>query len=350
MRRAEALFGVDHANVQPYSGSPANLAVYLAFVQPGETVMGMALPMGGHLTHGWGVSATGKWFRAVQYGVRGRYRAGGPGPGAGPGPGRAAQADLLRRHRDPAHDRLPGLRRDRGRGGRGPRGRHRAHRGPGGRRGASQPGRLRPGDHDHHAQDAARPARCHDHDYRRVRLPGGQGGLPGPAGRPAPAPPTSRTPRAGQPARRAGPWPGRRSARSRSAAGRRHRGCRSRSGSPPAGRRRPGRTGRPRARPARPARPRTLVATTLREPCVRTSPGRDRRPRRAGTSGRCRGRARTRPPAGPRTAEPCARALRSAGPRSGPEPARSTLASASDTVFVGHLPENPPLQECRSPP
>jgi glycine hydroxymethyltransferase len=68
--RAQDLFGVAHANVQPYSGSPANLAVYLAFVQPGETVMGMALPMGGHLTHGWGVSATGKWFHAVQYGVR----------------------------------------------------------------------------------------------------------------------------------------------------------------------------------------------------------------------------------------------------------------------------------------
>src|SRR5487761_1117272 len=68
--RAQALFGVDHANVQPYSGSPANLAVYLAFAQPGDTVMGMALPMGGHLTHGWPVSATGKWFRPVQYGVR----------------------------------------------------------------------------------------------------------------------------------------------------------------------------------------------------------------------------------------------------------------------------------------
>ncbi|WP_419997328.1 serine hydroxymethyltransferase [Streptomyces boninensis] len=68
--RAAALFGADHANVQPYSGSPANLACYLAFAEPGDTVMGMALPMGGHLTHGWGVSATGKWFNGVQYGVR----------------------------------------------------------------------------------------------------------------------------------------------------------------------------------------------------------------------------------------------------------------------------------------
>jgi glycine hydroxymethyltransferase len=70
VQRAKDLFGVDHANVQPYSGSPANLAVYLAFCSPGDTIMGMSLPMGGHLTHGWSVSVTGKWFRPVRYGVR----------------------------------------------------------------------------------------------------------------------------------------------------------------------------------------------------------------------------------------------------------------------------------------
>jgi glycine hydroxymethyltransferase len=59
-----------HVNVQPYSGSPANLAVYLAFVKAGETIMGLGLPAGGHLTHGHTVSITGKYFKSVPYGVR----------------------------------------------------------------------------------------------------------------------------------------------------------------------------------------------------------------------------------------------------------------------------------------
>jgi len=68
--RLKALFGVDHVNVQPYSGSPANLAVYLAFCQPHDTIMGLGLPSGGHLTHGSAVSITGKYFKSVSYNVR----------------------------------------------------------------------------------------------------------------------------------------------------------------------------------------------------------------------------------------------------------------------------------------
>ena len=67
--RAKALFGADHANVQPHSGAQANMAVYFAMLQPGDTVMGMNLSHGGHLTHGSPVNMSGKYFNFVAYGV-----------------------------------------------------------------------------------------------------------------------------------------------------------------------------------------------------------------------------------------------------------------------------------------
>jgi glycine hydroxymethyltransferase len=67
--RIKALFGAEHANVQPYSGSPANQAVYFAMLEPGDTVMGLGLSHGGHLTHGWNVNFSGRHYNAVQYAV-----------------------------------------------------------------------------------------------------------------------------------------------------------------------------------------------------------------------------------------------------------------------------------------
>jgi glycine hydroxymethyltransferase len=67
--RAKQLFGADHANLQPHSGASANIAVYGAFCRPGDTVLAMSLPHGGHLTHGTKVSFSGKWFNPVHYGV-----------------------------------------------------------------------------------------------------------------------------------------------------------------------------------------------------------------------------------------------------------------------------------------
>ena len=69
IERAKKLFGAEHANVQPHSGSQANVAVYLALLKPGDTIMGMDLSHGGHLTHGSKASISGKYFNATFYGV-----------------------------------------------------------------------------------------------------------------------------------------------------------------------------------------------------------------------------------------------------------------------------------------
>ena len=70
IERAKELFGAEHANLQPHSGASANVAVYQAFTKPGDTVLAMSLPHGGHLTHGSKVNFSGKWFNIVSYGVR----------------------------------------------------------------------------------------------------------------------------------------------------------------------------------------------------------------------------------------------------------------------------------------
>lgn len=69
IERVKRLFNAPHANVQPHSGAQANLAVLFAMLQPGDTLMGLALDHGGHLTHGWPVNMSGKWFKSVFYGV-----------------------------------------------------------------------------------------------------------------------------------------------------------------------------------------------------------------------------------------------------------------------------------------
>ena len=94
--RAKQLFKAEHANVQPYSGSPANMAVYFALLKPGDTVLGMELSQGGHLTHGSPVSFSGQFYNFVHYGVDPEsevidYE--------GPAARRAAQAEADRRWR-----------------------------------------------------------------------------------------------------------------------------------------------------------------------------------------------------------------------------------------------------------
>ncbi len=111
--RAKQLFGADYANVQPHSGSQANAAVYLALVAPGETILGMSLDHGGHLTHGAKVNFSGKLFHAVQYGVDAEHRPHRLRAARAPGARAPAENDRRRLLRLFAGHRLAALSRDR---------------------------------------------------------------------------------------------------------------------------------------------------------------------------------------------------------------------------------------------
>ncbi len=144
IERAKELFGADHANVQPHSGAQANTAVYLATLQPGDTILGMDLSHGGHLTHGHPLNFSGKYFKVVPYGVRKEderidYEALAR-------PRRRAPAEDHRGggHRLPADHRLRGGPQGRRRLRGGGHGGHRPHRRPGGRRPAPEPGAALP--------------------------------------------------------------------------------------------------------------------------------------------------------------------------------------------------------------
>ncbi len=166
--RAKQLFGAEHVNVQPHSGSQANMAVYLTAIEPGDTVLGLDLAHGGHLTHGMKLNISGRLYHFVSYGVKRRYASHRFRPGGRPGPRAQAQADRGRRQRLSARDSARQIRRNCQKR----RGqavcRHGALRGPGGGRPARQPGAGgRLCDHDH-PQDAPRPAGRHVDVPRRI--------------------------------------------------------------------------------------------------------------------------------------------------------------------------------------
>ena len=157
--RAKKLFGAEHANVQPHSGSQANQAAYAAVLQPGDTILGMNLAHGGHLTHGHPLNFSGKTYNVVPYGVRKDDE-------------RIDYDELARlaeEHKPkmiiagasayPRIDRFRALPPDRRFRGRAVPGGHGAHLRAGGRGPASQPLPVRRHRHLHHAQDAARAAR-----------------------------------------------------------------------------------------------------------------------------------------------------------------------------------------------
>ena len=183
--RAKELFGADHANVQPHAGGPANLAAYFAMLKPGDSILGLRLDHGGHLTHGLKVNFSGLLYDVHAYGVHREDS--------------RIDFDEVRRL---AHEHKPklivagasayprvidaaGLPRDRRRGRRPPDGRHGALLRPGRRRPPPEPGRVRRRGHLDHPQDACRPAGRPGAVPRGARCGGRQGRLPGTAGRAA---------------------------------------------------------------------------------------------------------------------------------------------------------------------
>ena len=180
--RAKEIFGADHANVQPHSGAQANTAVYMAACKPGDTILGMNLSHGGHLTHGHPLNFSGKYFNVVAYGVRKDDERIDYEELHAAGRRVEAEGHRGRRLGLPAHDRLRGGARGGRRLGRPHHGRHRPHRRPRGRGPAPEPGpALRVRDH-HHAQDAARPAR-RPHPVQGGVGEGGRQGASSPASR-----------------------------------------------------------------------------------------------------------------------------------------------------------------------
>ena len=131
--RAKALFGAEHANVQPHSGSQANMSVYLTALKPGDTILGMDLSHGGHLTHGHPLSFSGREYKVVAYGVRREDERIDYDALAAPGARASPEADHRGRVGLRARDRLRALRGHRRRGRRRAHVRHRPHRRPGDR-------------------------------------------------------------------------------------------------------------------------------------------------------------------------------------------------------------------------
>ncbi len=152
--RAKALFGADHVNVQPHSGAQANMSVYMAALKPGDTILGMNLAHGGHLTHGHPLNFSGKYFNIVPYGVSAGRRAARLRRTRSARAGTQAEDHRGRRERLPEADRLRAHPRDGRRDGRARLHRHGAHRRPRRGRRTSEPRPVLGLRHDHDAQDA----------------------------------------------------------------------------------------------------------------------------------------------------------------------------------------------------